>query len=251
MELLTTRSFNGVALDCYKAENEADGFWVTREQVGQMLEYADPVDAIKKIHKRNPERLDKYSRRGQFVPTSGGLQESTLYNFKGFLEICRFSRQPKADAVIDFAWSVMDEIRRTGHYEAVKVPVTNIYAANALQRLMMYVDNPEDKKFLTNYATRLITGQDLKQPVKVQAVEIFTIEDIARQLDWDIDALKVRADALQIKHGADWVLTKSAYQELVDLIRREVVQIKDDYEYYADGRKHIHWIFDSAQYKKI
>lgn len=250
MELLTTRSFNRVALDCYKAEDESDGFWVTREQVGQMLEYKNARESIKLMHHRNKERLDQFSRRVQ-IETPSGIQTATVYNFKGFLEICRFSNQPKANAVIDFAWSIMDEIRRTGHYEAVKVPVSNIYAANALQRLMMYVDNPEDKKFLTNYATKLITGQDLKQPVKVQAVEIFTIEDIARQLDWDIDALKVRADTLQIKHGADWVLTKSAYQELVDLIRREVVQIENGYEYYADGRKHIHWIFDGAQYKKI
>ena len=241
MELLTTREFNRVALACYKAENESDGFWVTREQVGQMLEYADPVDAIKKIHKRNAERLDKYSRGDNLSLVEGNrivTREITVYNFKGFLEICRFSKQPKANAVIDFAWSVMDEIRRTGKYEAVKIPAINVYAANALHRLMSYIDNLEDKKFLTNYAAKLITGQYLRQPVTV--IEQYTIEDIARQLDWDVEALKIRADALHIKHSADWILTKTKRQELIDLIRQDVVQIKDGYEYYADGRRRIH-----------
>ena len=39
MELLTTKEFDGVTLDCYKAENEDDGFGATREQIGQLLEY--------------------------------------------------------------------------------------------------------------------------------------------------------------------------------------------------------------------
>ncbi len=246
MELLTTREFNGVALACYKAENESDGFWVTREQVGQMLEYKYPGIAIGKIHNRNKDRLDKYSRVNQIDLPFGGTQTVTLYNFKGFLEICRFSKQPKANAVIDFAWSVMDEIRRTGKYEAVKIPAINVYAANALHRLMSYIDNPEDKKFLTNYAAKLITGQDLRQPVTV--IEQYTIEDIARQLDWEVEALKVRADALHIKHSADWILTKSKRQELIDLIRQDVVQIKDGYEYYADGRRRIHWEYDGSKY---
>ena len=49
MNLLTTKEFNGVALDCYKAENEADGFWATREQIGRLLGYEYPDVAISKI----------------------------------------------------------------------------------------------------------------------------------------------------------------------------------------------------------
>lgn len=116
MELLTTREFNGVSLDCYKADNERDGFWVTREQIGRLLEYSNPRDAIAKIHQRNQERLDKFSGVVKLSTPEGGSQNTTVYNFKGFLEICRFSNQPKADAVMDFAWSVMDGIRRTGFY---------------------------------------------------------------------------------------------------------------------------------------
>lgn len=43
MDLLMTRKFNGVQLDCYKADNEQDDFWATREQIGRLLEYAEPI----------------------------------------------------------------------------------------------------------------------------------------------------------------------------------------------------------------
>ncbi len=116
LKLLTTREFNGVALDCYKADNEDDGFWATREQIGRLLGYSEPRIAIGKIHQRNQERLDKFSGVVNLVTPSGGTQATTVYNFKGFLEICRFSNQPNANDVMDFAWHVMDEIHQKGIY---------------------------------------------------------------------------------------------------------------------------------------
>ena len=121
MELLTTREFNGVALDCYKAENQDDGFWATREQIGRLLGYKNPSNSIAKIHKRHKENLDQYSGMDKLSTPDGGTQETTFYNFKGFLEICRYSNKPKAEAVIKFCWNVMDEIRRTGSYGTQKV----------------------------------------------------------------------------------------------------------------------------------
>ena len=112
MELLTTREFNGVALDCYKADNETDGFWATREQIGRLLGYKNPSNSIAKIHNRHKKNLDQYSGMDKLSTPDGGTQETTFYNFKGFLEICRYSKQPK-----------MDEIRRTGSYGTPKVIV--------------------------------------------------------------------------------------------------------------------------------
>ena len=118
LELATTRNFNGVTLECYVEDGqESSGdFWATREQIGQLLEYAYPRKAIKIIHLRNKERLDKFSRGVQIESPSGGKQMTTVYNFKGLLEICRYSNQPKANAIIDFLWDIADEIRRTGMY---------------------------------------------------------------------------------------------------------------------------------------
>ena len=121
MDLLLTKEFNGVALDCYKADNADDGFWVTREQVGRLLEYSEPMKSIAKIHERKADRLDKFSTIVKLTTVEGNrtvTRDVIVYNFKGFLEICRYSNQPKANAVMDFAWSIMDEIRKHGSYAA-------------------------------------------------------------------------------------------------------------------------------------
>ena len=111
LQVITTRNFNGLAFDCYKGDDE-DDFWATREQIGRLLGYNNPQDAIAKIHRRNRNRLDKFSRGGQNVQTLGGTQATTVYNFKGLLEICRWSNQPKANDVIDFIWNIADDLRR-------------------------------------------------------------------------------------------------------------------------------------------
>lgn len=112
--LVKSANFSGLTLDCYLERNSNHGsskeFWATREQIGALLEYAEPTDAIAKIHKRNPERLDKFSRVDNLSRVEGGrsvTREVTVYSFKGLLEICRYSQQPKANAVIDFLWDVI------------------------------------------------------------------------------------------------------------------------------------------------
>lgn len=119
MKLLMTKNFNGVQLDCYKADNVNNDFWATREQIGRLLEYVEPMKSIAKIHERNPERLDKFSTVVNLTTVEGNrmvTREVIVYNFKGLLEICRYSNQPKANAVMDFLWDIADEIRRTGYY---------------------------------------------------------------------------------------------------------------------------------------
>ena len=71
MDLLMTRNFNGMELDCYKADNANDDFWATREQVGRLLEYAEPNDAIRKIHERNNERLSRFSTSVRLTGVEG------------------------------------------------------------------------------------------------------------------------------------------------------------------------------------
>lgn len=124
MQLLTTREFNGHILDCYiEPEQEDKGaFWATRAQIGQLLEYEEPDTSIRVIHSRNKERLDKFSTRIKLIQVEGNrtvTREVVVYNFKGLLEICRYSQQPTANKVIDTLWEIADEIRRTGSYKSV------------------------------------------------------------------------------------------------------------------------------------
>lgn len=123
IQLLTTREFNGHVLDCYVYPEQTDkgDFWVTREQIGELLEYADPDNAITNIHRRNKERLDTFSTGVKLTQVEGNrtvTREVIVYSFKGLLEICRYSNQPKANAIMDWLFDVADEIRRTGSYSA-------------------------------------------------------------------------------------------------------------------------------------
>lgn len=121
LELYTSKMYNGVEFDCYIEKGQSDNgdFWATREQIGRLLGYENPNDAIRFIHNRNKERLDRFSTPFKLTRVEGNREvtrEVTVYSFKGLLEICRYSNQPKADAVMDWLWEVADEIRRTGSY---------------------------------------------------------------------------------------------------------------------------------------
>ena len=127
LQLLTSRNFNGIQLDCYvqPESNDPQEFWMTREQIGKLLGYEKPRDAIRFIHRRNRERLDKFSKevelptsfnRVQNAPPFRNSPIATVYNFKGLLEICRYSQQEIAHKVIDVLWDIADEIRRTGMF---------------------------------------------------------------------------------------------------------------------------------------
>lgn len=51
MQLLTTKQFNGLQLDCYRDDSQQDtenAFWATREQIGKLLGYTEPRKALEK-----------------------------------------------------------------------------------------------------------------------------------------------------------------------------------------------------------
>lgn len=158
-ELATTRDINGLTLNCYRENGQDDlsgEFWMTREQIGRLLEYSKPVIAIGKIHQRNKERLDRFSRVHQIDLPSGGIQSVTIYNFKGLLEICRYSTQPNAHKVIDVLWDIADEIRRTGMY----------ITTQALRRLEERVAVLENE-IASSYPVRLLGEIVLARPESI------------------------------------------------------------------------------------
>jgi hypothetical protein len=81
LALVKSENFGNVQCDFWKDENNE--IYMTREQIGGSLEYADPNNAIKNIHRRNQERLDKFSGRVKLSHPSGGVQETVVYNTRG------------------------------------------------------------------------------------------------------------------------------------------------------------------------
>ena len=59
LKLITTETFGDLSCNFYRNMN--DDILLTREQIGQALEYSDPMNAIYKIHKRHQDRLDNLS----------------------------------------------------------------------------------------------------------------------------------------------------------------------------------------------
>lgn len=121
LQLVKTENFNNITCDFYSAE---DDIWMTRKQIGEALEYSDPQKAIDNLHNRYRDRLDKYSVTLKLGATDNKKYDTTLYSERGVMEICRWSKQPKANAFMDWAWNIIKAYRhgnlRTG------TPVTTV-----------------------------------------------------------------------------------------------------------------------------
>ena len=113
MTVITSKSFGALNVDVY--QNDKHQYYMTREQIGAALEYTSPVVAIKKIHDRYADRLDALTSITNLVIEVGNhtqVRQTYVYSLRGVMEICRFSRQPKADAFMDFCWDIMESLMR-------------------------------------------------------------------------------------------------------------------------------------------
>ena len=113
MTVITSKPFGALNVDVY--QNDKHQYYMTREQIGTALEYSDPVTAICKIHNRNADRLDPLSSTTKLVvgeKNRTNTREFYMYSLRGVMEICRLSRQPKADAFMDFCWDIMESLMR-------------------------------------------------------------------------------------------------------------------------------------------
>lgn len=104
LKLITTETFNNLPCNFYRNMN--DDILLTREQIGQALEYSDPMVAIGKIHNRHSERLDKFS----FTNLVNGHQ-IYYYTEKGVMEICRWSKSKRANEFMDWTWDIIEKYR--------------------------------------------------------------------------------------------------------------------------------------------
>lgn len=113
MTVITSKPFGALNVDVY--QNDKHQYYMTREQIGAALEYNNPNKAIQNIHVKNTDRLDPLSTFLKLRKVEGGItkeREYIVYNLRGVMEICRFSRQPKADAFMDFCWDIMESLMR-------------------------------------------------------------------------------------------------------------------------------------------
>ena len=139
LTLIEQQTVNNVLVDGYYGNKEA---WFTRFQIGEALEYDDPQSAILHIHKRHKERLDNFSFQCQF-DTPDGKREGFVYSIRGVLEICRWSKQPKADMVMDALYDMAESVIEKGYYTVMSAEET----IKALAKGMEYDHFMEDVVF--------------------------------------------------------------------------------------------------------
>lgn len=120
-KLIKVESSNFGTIICDYYSNAQEEFFMTRQQVGQALEYENSMIAIAKIHERYEERFKKYSVLTKLMSTDGRKYETYLYSAKGVYEICCWSHQPKADNFYDHVYDILEGLRlgylklSTGH----------------------------------------------------------------------------------------------------------------------------------------
>lgn len=108
--MLVKKSQFGSLVCDYYGDNNGE-FFMTRQQIGEALGYDNPMIAIAKIHDRHKDRIDKYSVLTKLTGTDGKRYETYLYSAKGVYEICRWSRQPAADAFYDHVYAILEGLR--------------------------------------------------------------------------------------------------------------------------------------------
>jgi prophage antirepressor-like protein len=114
LKLITTETFGDLPCNFYRNMN--DDIFLTREQIGTALGYSDPSKAIQKIHLKHKNRLENLCVRivENRRPQNGGVGvdvETVYYTERGVMEICRWSRQPKADEFMDWVWDIVEQYR--------------------------------------------------------------------------------------------------------------------------------------------
>lgn len=246
LTLVKSTEFGKVQCDFYGDGKEP---WMTRNQVGTALEYSNPGTAIKNIHNRYKARLDKYSRVAQIEPPSGGgIQNVTLYNRKGVMEICRHSDQPKADAFMDFCWDTMDRLMSgktkivgmTDYQQMMadtRLRNARIQSARILTKLAENYKGTTYEQVLNAHATHELTGEYLLPLPKLEA-KTFSAKEIgeAAGITAHMVGILTNRHGLKTEQYGEWFKDKAKgcekevssfrYYESVVPVLRELIAAK-------------------------
>lgn len=124
LRLVRQGDFLGTKCDFYV--DEENNIYMSRTQIGYALEYKNPQDAIKKIHQRHFEQLEKRYIEvvgDNLSPCPKDLGKKTsifMYNERGILDVIRWSTSSIADRYFDWVYYVIQEIKKNGYYIATE-----------------------------------------------------------------------------------------------------------------------------------
>lgn len=239
LALTTSQNFGNVQCDFWY-DNGIKEFLMTRDQIGSALGYKNPQDSIFKIHERHKDRLDRYSLLDKVSSTDGKSYDTYLYSSKGIYEICRWSRQPKADAFMDWVWGIIDNLR-TGELTLTKnnVSITpelidgiiSQYIAPLESRIISQIDRRMNT-IANSYQYLLNIMENQVQQTPVESVQVKTpiikdeswqnsiYERVNKIASYKIkeyknskDVLRALYATLQNTYGVAWDQEQKKYRE--------------------------------------
>lgn len=124
----TELNFHGISL---LPVPDLDGIWLTANQIGYALQYADDK-AVQRIYSRHIDEFTDRMARVVSLTTPSGRQETRVYSLRGAHLIAMFARTPVAK---EFRRWVLDILDR----EVEAAGVENL-PAEFHQRVMLYLD---------------------------------------------------------------------------------------------------------------
>lgn len=178
--LVIVKNSKFAAITCNYYSDGKGQFFMTRQQIGEALEYNNPLDAIYRIHERHKKRLDQFSVIDKLTSADNKKYETYLYNAKGVYEICRWSHQPKADDFYDHVYDILEGLRlgylklevekQTTHWQNTRLEskANRRLETDEIKRLVEYAKSQgsknADKYYITfsklaNKAVGLDSGQ--------------------------------------------------------------------------------------------
>lgn len=197
LTLITQQKFNSLLCDVWR--NEDNDIFMTRDQIGEALEYSEPRKAIAKIHERNKGRLDRFSVVTKLTTTDGKQYETTIYSEKGIYEITRFSKQPKADAFYDFVYELMEGIRK----EEISITQPSYAIDDPIKRAERWIAEQKEKMQLET-KTKMYEQQIADAAPKLTYVdEVLKCQDlmITSQIADDYGMSAIAFNKLLHEHG--------------------------------------------------
>lgn len=227
LKLVITETFNNLSCSFYRNMN--DDILLTREQIGQALEYADPSMCIRRIHLKHKDRLDPLCikmKLGQYQIgtnlTKSEEQERVYYTERGVMEICRWSRQPKANLFMDWVWDIVEKYR---HNDLVSMnDFTQV--ANAVSSLTTTVSDLA--KAITDITTTITVMQNEINNLK-------TTQKVISQRKYSYWSTKMFPKYQLLAEYFDISYTelyKNLYREMQNLYSDiDLNQLKEDYCY--------------------
>lgn len=113
MYLLTTRKFNYTRVDFYVEDENSTDFWITAEQIGELLGWFNaPERHIKRLHRtfnNQHNQLVLSFKEIEMNVRRKRIYKTFVYNFDGLVKLCILSGKKKAAEVLNFLWEMKQE----------------------------------------------------------------------------------------------------------------------------------------------